>query len=457
MDRVDVAIVGRGAVGLAAALALVRQGRRVALIGLRSDPAMLPQAAGGSPLPHPGSAGGAGPATSVPSPADDWDARVFALSPASRALLEQVGAWQRLPPERLAPVYDMRIVNAAGADLPEVHLDAYRSRLEALAWIVENQALQTALNDRVRAAVDAGSLIEIDARLTGLTLPAGGWARPASVELQLQGAQSAGDDAAPGAADHRVLHAGLVVAADGIDSAVRELAGIEARRIDHGQTAIVANFASERPTRDIAWQWFGPHGVLALLPLPAPDAVLPSAAVAEGLPALGRLSLVWSVPERDLASAMAGPLADAIIRITGERHGKLRQIGPTRSYPLRSVRTRTLLAPGVVLIGDAAHAVHPMAGQGMNLGFGDVVALAAALARGSSAEPVGGYLRLRRYERSRAESVTVMQAGLSALERLFAPPPVALPPPLAGLRDLGWRVVAGSGWLRRRMVRHAVS
>jgi 2-octaprenylphenol hydroxylase len=436
MDRMDVAIVGRGAVGLAAALALARPGRRVALVGSR--PGAAPDAS----------------STASAAP-QDWDPRVFALSPASRTLLASVGAWQRLPPERVAPVYDMRIVNATGADLPDVHLDAYRSRIEALAWIVENRALQAALLDRVRAAVQAGTLVEIQGTVTGLLPPPHGWARNEPVTLVLDHASGDGSGATPGPS-HR-LTASLVVAADGIDSPVREFARIGARRIDHRQTAIVANFDCERPTRDVAWQWFGDDGVLALLPLPAPGPALPAPPLEAGVPALGRVSLVWSVPEHRLAAALDCPLAESIGRITGDRHGLLRQTGPTRSFPLRSVRARSVLAPGVVLVGDAAHAVHPMAGQGMNLGFGDVAALAATLGTGSAAEPLGSYLRLRRYERSRAEAVAVMQAGLSALERLFAGPPVAVPLPLARLRDLGWRVVAQSGWLRRRMVRHAVS
>ena len=143
--------------------------------------------------------------------------------------------------------------------------------------------------------------------------------------------------------------------------------------------------------------------------------------------------------------------------------GRLRQISKDHAFPLRSVLASSVIAPGLVLIGDAAHAVHPMAGQGMNLGFGDVEALARAvggcpaLALPAPRESPGSRPLLRRYERSRAEAVLSMQLGLSALERLFAPPPVAVVPPLASLRDAGWRLVASSGWLRRQMIRHAVS
>ncbi len=427
MDDVDVAIVGRGAIGLAAALALARKGRRLALIG-------APTAASDGTAPS-------APATASPG---DWDPRVFALSPAARSLLEAIGVWQQIDPGRIAPVYDMRIVNLSGRALPEVHLDAYRARIEALAWIVENRELQAALHRVLARAVSDGAISEVSGTVTGLVLPSHGWSRSEPAQVVLDGG--------------RCVDAGLVVAADGIDSAVREMARIDARRIDHRQTAIVANFETERPTRDIAWQWFGADGVTALLPLPPP---VPAASETEGEWG-GRVSLVWSVPDAQLEAARARPLTESIGAITTQRLGRMRQISATRSFPLRSIRARTVLAPGVVMIGDAAHAVHPMAGQGMNLGFGDVTALAATLGSSTvpgpkaTTEPAGSYWALRRYERARAEAVFTMQAGLAALERLFAPPPVNLPPPLVGLRDLGWRMVAHSPWLRRQMVRHAV-
>ena len=464
MDRVDVAVVGRGAVGLAAALALSAPGRRVCLMG--------PGAAGspaGPAIPAAGPAGGPGagrPGTGssvAGSSVAGWDPRVFALSPASQALLDKLGAWQRLDPARVAPVYDMRIANLAGRDLPEVHFDAYRSRIPALAWIVENRELLAAL----QGALAQSPVEVVDATVVALRLPAEAGAGPGGevlVEL----------------ADGRSLCTRLLVAADGANSSIRDWSGIPSRIVDHHQTAIVGNFESERPGRDIAWQWFGPDGILAWLPLPAPlpapgsmpagvDAatgmdLTEAAGATDAAPYWrGRWSLVWSVPEDRLDDARSRPLVDSIGRITGQRFGRLRQISKDHAFPLRSVLASSVIAPGLVLIGDAAHAVHPMAGQGMNLGFGDVEALARAvggcpaLALPAPRESPGSRPLLRRYERSRAEAVLSMQLGLSALERLFAPPPVAVVPPLASLRDAGWRLVASSGWLRRQMIRHAVS
>ena len=462
MERVDVAVVGRGAVGLAAALALSAPGRRVALIG----PA--PAAAPDAPAP-----------AGSPAAAASWDPRVFALSPASQALLVRLGAWQGMAGRRIAPVYDMRLANVTGEALPEVHLDAYGSRVEALAWIVENRELVAGL----QAALDRSSVEVFDATVAGLRLPREAGAGPeGEVVVDL--------------ADGGRIGCRLLVAADGLTSSIREWSGIDARVIEHRQTAIVANFESERPGRDVAWQWFGPRGIVAWLPLPSPTSAAASAssAVSTGAAALnpasaggptgagaaderggadvqgegegpwrGRWSLVWSLPDAALEQARARSLVDTLTTVTNQRFGRIRQISKAQAFPLRSVLASTVIAPGLALVGDAAHAVHPMAGQGMNLGFGDVAALAAAvgscpaLGAQPSRESPGSRLLLRRYERSRAEVVFAMQLGLSALERLFAPPPVAVIPPVANLRDAGWRMVARSPWLRRRMIRHAVS
>lgn len=462
MERVDVAVVGRGAVGLAAALALSAPGRRVALIGPKPAP-------DGSARPP-----GEGPATAAP-----WDPRVFALSPASQSLLARLGAWQGMAGERIGPVYDMRLANLTGGPLPEVHLDAYGSRVEALAWIVENREIVAGL----KAALGRSAVEVVDATVAGLRLPREAGAGPeGEVLVDL--------------ADGRSLACRLLVAADGLTSSIRDWSGIDARLVDHRQTAIVANFETERPGRDVAWQWFGPRGIVAWLPLPSPTG--PPTVAAAGVagrpgrtdgtagqgdpgdladlshgaddgeeaagPWRGRWSLVWSLPNADLDQARAHPLVDTLSTVTARRFGRIRQISPAHAFPLRSVLASTVIAPGLALVGDAAHAVHPMAGQGMNLGFGDVRALAAAVgacpALGggqTSRESPGSRLLLRRYERSRAEAVFSMQLGLSALERLFAPPPVAVIPPVASLRDAGWRLVARSPWLRRRMIRHAVS
>lgn len=430
-------VVGRGAIGAAAALALAGAGRKIALVG-----------------PEPPSA-----------PGHAWDSRVFALSPASRRLLERLGAWSGIDQGRVAPVYDMRLHNRAAhawmpgraralASLPEVHLDAYRAHVEALAWIVENREIEAGLG----AAIGRSGVTLIDARVVELGLPAPDARGSVAASVTLD--------------DGRRLQARLVVGADGAGSPIRDMAGIAHRLVDHRQTAVVANFETDAPTRDCASQWFCDDGVLAMLPLAVPDAAFAApAAVAqadetgggsrEG-PVLGRFSMVWSLPTEAAQALVDDPdLAARVAQVAGPAFGRLRVITPPTGWPLRSIRCKTVIAPALVLVGDAAHAVHPMAGQGMNLGFGDVATLASVVggdaAPGRKTPIAADRLTLRRYERARAEPVALMQASLDALGFAFGPASVGSRAPLAGLRDLGWRIVASNGWIRRRMIDHAVS
>ena len=215
--------------------------------------------------------------------------------------------------------------------------------------------------------------------------------------------------------------------------------------------------------------------MVALLPLPSED-------LEHGR---SRVSLVWSAPREEAVAAIGedgAELAARIESLTQRRLGDLRMITPAAGFPLRTVRCRHVIKPAFVLIGDAAHAIHPMAGQGMNLGFADVQGLlehvasrvvptaftgatgwrgaarpglAGAASAGPGAPAFAGpdWYDLRRYERSRREQVATMQLALDGLHRAFG----KLPAPLVGLRDIGWSVVARSSWLRRRMIDHAVS
>ncbi len=452
MSRFDVIVVGRGAIGAAAALGLAAAGRKVALVG-----------------PAARDAAGA---------VQEWDARIFALSPASRRLLERVGAWSGMDASRIAPVYDMRLYNRMGrsampgraaalANLPEVHLDAYQARVDALAYIAENREIEAGL----ASALASSGVKSFDARVVALELPSPDDRTSAQASVSLD--------------DGRKLHARLVVGADGAGSPIREMAGIEHRLIDHHQTAIVANFESDRPTRDCASQWFGDFGVLAMLPLPCPEvggSTLDPSSRGAGSSSdsasdlavdlspgprpgpRGRFSMVWSMASDAAQALLDDPeLPARVSAVVGARFGALRLITAPTAWPLRSIRCRTVIGPALALVGDAAHAVHPMAGQGMNLGFGDVATLVEVLGGGGRTVPgrktplVADRLTLRRYERARAEPVALMQASLDALGFAFGPTSVASKLPLAGLRDLGWRIVARNGWIRRRMIDHAVS
>ncbi|HRO58543.1 MAG TPA: FAD-dependent monooxygenase [Burkholderiaceae bacterium] len=418
----DVAVVGRATVGLATGLALSRLGLRVAMVG--------PDAPGTETSAQ----GGAGFTAASPLADDGWDNRVFALSPSSRRLLDALGVWQAMDEARIAPVHDMRIWPRAPSGGGELHFSAWEARIDALAWIVENRNLGRALAQACRFA----GLASFQSALASLDTGAD----PALARLVLD--------------DGRSLSARLVVGADGANSRVRDLAGIGASLNDYPQRAVVANFDTELPHRDCAYQWFGEHGVLALLPLP----VTPAGAASN--PA-GRCSIVWSAPHAladELLAIDTQALARRVEEMSGRVLGAMTPIGAAAGWPLRLGRVDSMIAPRVALVGDAAHVVHPLAGQGMNLGFGDVQALADMLRSREGPRDPGERMLLRRYERARAEPVLAMRVATDSLQQLFDPgSALSRGPfgrPLRALRGVGWRAVAASGPIRRLLVSQAV-
>lgn len=397
--RVDVAVVGRGAVGMAAALALSREGRSVALVGPDPERHRLPPGA---------------------------DNRVFALSAQTRALLEPLGIWSAIEECRICPVSDMRVQPDGGGQARSLEFSAFEAGVDALAWIVESSALTHALSQ----ALSFSAVRSVDAVISGLDYA------PSASTARLRFSEGG------------ALEARLVVGADGAGSAVRQFAGIGSEWRDYPQHALVANFDTEFPHRRIAWQWFGEHGILALLPLPP------------GETTAGRYSIVWSAPVSladELRSLPGEALAARVQDVSDHVAGRMRLISDVSVHPLRFGRVASMIGARIALVGDAAHGVHPLAGQGMNLGFGDLADLVKSL-RGS-ADP-GSRLVLRRYERSRAEPVRTMQMLTDTLQKIFDPATLAaLRPfdrPISLCRDLGWDLVSRSGWLRRVLISHAM-
>jgi len=353
----DVLIAGAGLVGLALAPALAELGLRVAL-------------ADRAPVAAP----------SIPDDDADWDTRIYAISPGSAAFLRALGAWQALPRERLAPVERMLVTGDRGAVL---EFSAYDLGERALAWIVEERALRAALVPQLHAA---GVEIVAPRGLASLA-----WSP---------------DRATVTFADGGVLGTRLVVAADGLHSWVREAAGIVAPVRPYGQTGVVANFECERAHHGCARQWFRDDGgVLAWLPLPG-----------------RRISIVWSAPEalaRELLALDAAALAARVAAAGGDALGALSCVTPAAGFPLSFMPAPRAVGHRLALVGDAAHGVHPLAGQGVNLGFGDVETLAAVLRdRGPVSDP-GAPVLLERYARHRVEPVRAMQAVTDGLWHLF--------------------------------------
>ncbi|HFJ9748501.1 TPA: FAD-dependent oxidoreductase, partial [Stenotrophomonas maltophilia] len=312
--RLDVAIVGGGVVGAACALALADAGLSVALVEGR-EPA--------------------------PWQAAQPDLRVFAFAADNVQLLSRLGVWPAIVQARAWPYRRMQVWDAAGGE--DLLFDADRFGRRELGYIVENGLLQ----DRLWAALPAaGVQLHCPARVEALEQDDDG------VRLRLD--------------DGRRLEAALAVAADGAESTLRQLAGIEVEKHDYHQRGVVAYVDSDLPNQATAWQRFLPSGPLALLP------------VAER-----RSSIVWTLPEDEAARVLAldeDSFNRELTRAFAARLGELRLASPRAAFPLRRQLARHYVAGRVLALGDAAHVVHPLAGQGVNLGLRDVAALQQWLA-----------------------------------------------------------------------------
>ncbi|WP_410497412.1 UbiH/UbiF family hydroxylase [Chitinibacter sp. S2-10] len=346
-------------------------------------------------------------------PADSWDQRVYAISRASRTLLSEIGAWQGVRSERLAPISAMKIYgDAANSRLEFAALEA---GVDELAFIVENRELQRALwlalaecsNVRVMTLVSAQQL----------------QIKPEEAILTLDNGQS--------------LSAKLVIGADGANSWVRQQLGMDSNAKSYQQFGVVANFACEKPHYGVARQWFMPDGILAWLPLPGQ-----------------RISMVWACDEsrkNELLALSFDELASCVTLAGQSQLGKLDSITAAAAFPLKLTQVPHITRSRIALVGDAAHTVHPLAGQGVNLGFGDVAELAKVLGNVHPGR-IGDALVLRRYERARCESVILMQQVCDGLQALFN----NHNPTLKTLRNFGLTLTDQLPWLKRQLIRHAM-
>jgi ubiquinone biosynthesis UbiH/UbiF/VisC/COQ6 family hydroxylase len=348
----------------------------------------------------------------VPAP---FDSRVYAISPANAAFLATLGAWQKIPADRITPVHAMRVYGDDGQS--KIEFDAYSAGASELAWIVEDGLLQDAL----WGVLDGQEQLELVAPGACERLEAG--SDGATVILR----------------DGRRIEARLVVGADGARSLVRAQAGIASRERVYGQSAVVANFACERPHGNVALQWFQGGPVLALLPLPG-----------------GHVSMVWSTADAHAAQLLAldgSALAREVAVASGHALGELSLLASARSLSLRSLTAARSVAPRVALAGDAAHVVHPLAGQGANLGFQDARVLAEVLRAREPFRDPGDLRLLRRYERARAEAILAMRSAIHGLFLLFGAEERVFGP----LRNAGLNLVDHLPVLKNVLMRHAMS
>ncbi len=388
--EVDVAIVGGGLVGLSLARALAGAGLELALVDR------------------------AAPQNAMEWNPQSWDARVYAISPGSEDFLTRCGAWPVEWRDRIALVRRMQVYGDAGDS--RLVLDAYETHVDHLASIVENRLLLGALWRSVQA--QRGVTILAPAQGVAVSFDAGG------AELRLDHGQP--------------VRARLLVAADGADSWLRTQAGIAVQARPYGQTAVVANFACAEPHHGAAFQWFQRDGVVALLPLPG-----------------NRVSLVWSADEQiaeALMSATPEALGERVAQVAGQAVGRLEPITEAATFALRLVRVDRLVAPRLALVGDAAHNLHPLAGQGVNLGFQDARVLADILRQRGGCADVGEHRLLRRYERQRREDVLLMTLATDGLKHLFNNESRML----SWVRNRGLVLVDRAAPIKRLFVRHAL-
>lgn len=375
-NDLDAIVVGAGPVGAALALALARDGFEVALVEARTPKPWRVE--------------------------DEVDPRVVALAPDARDLLADLGVWTSIVEQRASAYRHMRVWDALAPGA--LHFDAAERGEAALGWIVENRLIQHAL----WSAIVPGRESQNPAAHGHASHKSGSSSGDVRVYCPAEVAEvENGEDIVVATlVDGTRLRAKLLLAAEGAESSVRGRLGIAFDGCDYGQRAVVAHVTTERPHEATAWQRFQPGGPLALLPL-----------------ADGRCSVVWSLPEAEAARVLA--LDDAAFRAElgcafDFRLGAIVDTTPRLAFPLRLRLAGRYVAGRCALVGDAAHVVHPLAGQGMNLGFRDVACLRRVLReaceRGSD---IGAASALRRYERERRSENALAAHGLDAIERVF--------------------------------------
>jgi len=352
-------------------------------------------------------------------PQGGFEPRVSALSAASQRIFERLGAWPGMSARRVSPYTDMHVWDGSGTG--QIHFSAETVHAEVLGHIVENRVVQDALLETMQRR--GGQRLLGAARLERLERTPQGW------QLTLD--------------DGRQLNAPLLVAADGANSAVRRLAGCETREWDYLHQAIVASVRCSEPHQRTAWQRFTDDGPLAFLPL-------------ERDGDQHWCSIVWSVTELEARRLMA--LDDAAFRAAlgrafEQRLGEVEEVDPRLCIPLRQRHAKRYVQPGLALIGDAAHTIHPLAGQGVNLGLLDAAVLAevieAAMARGERPEDIRV---LSRFERRRMPHNLAMMAAMEGFERLFQADPL----PLRWLRNTGLKAVQALPEAKALFVRQAL-
>lgn len=383
----DIAIIGGGLVGATLACALGESTLRVGIIENQ---------------------------LTTLAPTDEYDTRVSAITLASRAIFENIGAWRAMQQQRISPLREMQVWDAQGSGA--IHFDAADLGEPELGYIIENRVLLSAVHARMAQFDNVDVLCP--AQVVDLRR------EPAAIVIGLQGGGQ--------------RRATLLVGADGEHSAIRAWAGIRSRSVSYDQTAIVATVETARPHHATAWQVFLPTGPLAFLPL-------------EG----NASSIVWSC-DSARAAVLLG-LADErfmaeLHAAFGDRLGTIQAISQRVGFPLSRAHADHYVDERVALVGDAVHRVHPLAGQGVNLGLLDAATLAqVVLDAVADKKDIGTRAVLRRYQRWRKGDNLAMLVVTDAFKRGFG----SQRQPLVSLRNAGMRITDNLSPLKQLIMRHA--
>ena len=390
--KYDVVISGSGMVGGTLACLLAQSGKRVAVVE-RADLFAVPEM----------------------TDADGFDLRVSAISAASKSIFERIGVWSGVLARRLQAYEQMVVWDATGSG--EIRFDAAELGEAALGYIIENRVIQLALRERMQddqcIAIFSGN--------------------------DIQALDNASTDPVVTLDDGRELRSSLLVGADGAHSSIRRLSHIGWQQDDYGQSGLVCVVACDHPHQQTAWQRFLPEGPIAFLPLPQPN----------------QCSIVWTVPadQADRLSTLAKSEFEAQLAAALDyRLGAVELVSERQHFPLSGRMAERFIADGVALVGDAAHTIHPLAGQGVNLGLKDASVLADIVVDTSSAKALGDWRRLRRYERARRGDCLAVQKSMEGFSLLFGNTVM----PLRVIRNSGLSVLNAMPVAKKLLVRRAM-
>ena len=397
---IDVAVVGGGIAGKACALGLAQLG----LTTVEIAPDL------GSPTPTP--------------QGTQWGQRIYAFSPSTQKLLSHLQIWDALDHSRLQVVRDMRIYGDRGEKNDQLHLSAFEAGTSQLAWIGESNLIEHTLDqasrfqNKLERITDAVETIEVNAQGSTIHLKNG-----------------------------KSIHAQLVIAADGANSPIRSAIGIDASEESYAQSAVVANWICSYPHLETAFQWFLPGGdIVAMLPLPDKQ-----------------VSMVWSTSPEHAAELLKLEQFEWQERFSLIANGAVeKQLGELTlnsipaAFPLRKIRASRFIGPvdnpKVALIGDAAHVMHPLAGQGLNLGLRDVAVLLNVISKRESFRKLNDLTLLRRYERQRQGDTSALLWVTDKLKKLFSGTSTTE----KQLRNWGLGLVNRSHFIKQRLIERAL-